>query len=484
MGGRAIAAIALVGVASAWVGCFNPNTPAGAYTCNATDRSCPVGQHCSCGLCVNRDDQAACGFVLSASVSGGVVEHQPFTLAVQARLADGTTIASGFSGAVTLTSSWGDVTPKTLMLTNGQASATVSLNRETLPPQTATIRASFAGNEGTSNKIAVKAPPLVRDPVAVVAPVSATQPFGFADQAVMQPDVIKTADDWRLYFRGLSSTGGDLFGVARSRDGKSFAPPSQPILAPGGAAFDARSIGSPAVFALGGAMSMLFSGADNASSVIGVATSPDGLTPFSLANGDLPTIRRADCGYCQQSIDFPSVIPDPAAPPAGDGGVSTAQLAFFSATAMSSIAIGRASSSDGVHFVPEPAPLLTGDLTGEAVLMAPRVLVDGTVYKMWYSFARLADYKNGDPCQSTIGIGYATSSDGFYWIRSPANPVMPAGGGGWDDTSTAFLVGSVVPSDGQNVQNGLTLYYSTFRLTVTGSGSICLPNGIGRASRP
>jgi hypothetical protein len=147
--------------------------------------------------------------------------------------------------------------------------------------------------------------------------------------------------------------------------------------------------------------------------------------------------------------------------------------------------IGRASSSDGLRFVPEPAPLLAGELAGEALLTAPRVLVDGTVFKMWYTFARVADVIGKDLCVATVNVGYATSDDGFFWVRSPSNPVMPAGGLlSWDGAITGFLVGSVVPSDGADAQNGITLYYSTLRLTQVGSGPpTCLPNGIGRATR-
>jgi hypothetical protein len=146
--------------------------------------------------------------------------------------------------------------------------------------------------------------------------------------------------------------------------------------------------------------------------------------------------------------------------------------------------IGRASSSDGRRFVPEPAPLLAGELASEAVLLAPRVLVDGTVWKMWYTFARVADVIGKDLCTATVNVGYATSDDGFFWIRSPSNPVMPAGGLlNWDGTINAFLVGSVVPTDGVDAQNGITLYYSTLRPTQVGGASACLPNGIGRATR-
>jgi hypothetical protein len=67
-------------------GCYSPTPPAGAYRCSTADNSCPSGQHCTCGLCVKSDDQAACAFALTASLpqSGVVGEHEQFPLTVQA----------------------------------------------------------------------------------------------------------------------------------------------------------------------------------------------------------------------------------------------------------------------------------------------------------------------------------------------------------------------------------------------------------------
>jgi hypothetical protein len=294
-----------------------------------------------------------------------------------------------------------------------------------------------------------------------------------------------------MYFGGL--TGGSyMFGAAQSSDGVTFTPvASTALFSAGGAAFDAKSIQSPSVFYTTSGVNLAFSGSDmlvNGVESIGLATSADGLSPFALPASGAPILAPTDCGYCDKGVDFPAVIADPAA--TSDGVVSTtgaAWLMFFSATSSGTngvniVNIGRASSPDGLHFVPEPAPLLTSELGGETVLAAPRVLVDGTVFKMWYSYATLGAL--AAPCSATINVGYATSDDGFYWIRSPANPQMPLGGDGWDGDITAFLVGSVVPTDGSDAQNGITLYYSTWRSTNTIGGlSSCLPNGIGRATR-
>jgi hypothetical protein len=475
------------------IGCFNPSPPAGAYRCSAADSACPLGQHCTCGLCVYQDNQAACGFqVATAMASLTVNEHQQFPLTVQALMADGKTPAASFNGTVSLASSWGDVKPTTITLKNGAATANVSLNRETLPPQTATVSASFAGNKGTSGKITVKVQPFVRDANAIAPPASTASPYGFADVLVAQPDLVRVGGAWRMYFGGYSGVRGSYsFGLATSTDGVSFTPLAMPIFDSGAAAFDKGLIISPSVFESCTGFNLAFEAqpmarlpSDKVPGDVGLATSPDGLAPFALA-AQMPVLNHNDCGYCGMGLEFPGVIRDPAAPTTSDGGCSGGWIMFFSAIdSNNQVTIDRAGSSDGINFTAEPAPLLSGNLSGEAVLLSPRVIVDGTVFKMFYTFARVSDIRAQGTCESFLQVGYATSSDGFYWIRSPSNPVMTASAAGWDATTTAFLVGSVVPTDGNDAQNGLSLYYSTFRhLTLFGADQ-CLPNGIGRATRP
>lgn len=470
------------------VGCYNPNPPPGAYRCSASDRACPSGQHCTCGLCVKNDDQAACGFTVDVS-KRVVDEHESFQLDVHALKQDGTA-AGAFGGTVSLASTWGDVRPATVQLAGGAATVQVTLNRETQPPQTASIVASFAGNQSTSAKITVRPPRFQKDATPVVPPASAAAPFGFADVFVAEPNVIKTADGYRMYFGGFSTKTKYAVGVATSTDGRSFGAQMMPVFSSAATGFTNNGVSSPGVFATGTGMNMVFA----ASSMpftpgdIGVASSADGLMPFTIANGNMPVLRRADCGYCDLGVEFPSVIPDPAA--VGDGGAG-GWLMFFSATQKGdnnsvAVAIGRATSTDGITFAAEPAPILAGTTGGEAYLATPRVLVDGTVYKMWYSFGATANVNRGNLCgtETTVQIGYATSSDGFYWIRSQANPVITLGGGGWDNDARVLGVGSVLPADGKDPASGVALYYSVYRQTaVPVFGTLCLPNGIGRATR-
>jgi hypothetical protein len=106
---------------------------------------------------------------------------------------------------------------------------------------------------------------------------------------------------------------------------------------------------------------------------------------------------------------------------------------------------------------------------------------------MWYSYARgqdIMDLQNLCNDMNRVQIGYATSSDGFYWIRSPSNPAVAVGGTGWDADSRALLSGSVVPRDGKSTTSGFALYYTTFRTVSFLGFPVCVPSGIGRATRP
>jgi hypothetical protein len=479
----------IVAILSVVAGCYSPSPPAGSYRCSTADSSCPSGQHCTCGLCVKSDNQAACSFTLTASLpaSGNVGEHEQFPIAVQA-LDQNKANADGFNGTVTLSSSWGDVVPSTLTLVNGLATQQmIALNRETLPPQTATVTATFGGNKGFVGKIAVKAQQFVRDPTAVVPAPSGPMTFGFADTVVAEPDVILTSGgEYRMYFGGYSSGqqfNGYNFGVATSTDGIHFTPNPVPVLRVPAMPPKAQ-INSPTAFGVGGnwylGYSQGTSGVINGQDVWLAGPSSDGIAAFPMTSK--PVVARTDCAYCDATVQFPTVIADPA----NNG----SYIMFFSSgktLGTSSVQeIGRASSSDGTGFTAEPAPLLSSDLTGEAVLLAPRVIVDGTVFKMWYSYARaqdIMDLSNLCNANNQIRIGYATSSDGFYWIRSPSNPAVDVGGTGWDMDSHALLVGSVIPRDGKSTASGFALYYTTFR-PVPILLNACLPSGIGRATRP
>jgi hypothetical protein len=479
-------------------GCYSPSPPGGGFRCG-TDGACPSTQHCICGLCVYEDSEAACAFAVEVPPNASFAEHQKFPITVRALQANGVA-ASGFGGEVSLTATWGDVRPDKVKLNNGSASIMVSLNRETVKPQSAVIKATFGDNKGTSGKVFVHLPTFTRDPTPIAPPATQLSPWGWADFVAAQPDVIKTPTGYRMYFIGVGtvSQGKAAVGSATSTDGKTFAPASQPVLMPtaqiepliGTAAFNGP-FGPSMLLGVGAGTGLgkTFSGA------IAVATSTDGIAPFKLGNNGKPVIATGACQYCKSAIGFPSIIADPFA--TNSDGTAGGWFMFFSALEerpnFPLVSIGRATSTDGVNFVPEAAPLLESDIFGELVMLSPHVLLDGTVLKMWYSFTKTSDNSRASPdfCgtdpRDRVEVGYATASyanpsDGLFWVRSQSNPVLTIGGGGWDNDNRAILVGSVLPLDGNDPASGVQLYYSTYRR----QGFLpdtCAPDGIGRATR-
>jgi hypothetical protein len=304
-------------------------------------------------------------------------------------------------------------------------------------------------------------------------------PFGFADIYVAQPTVVRAPEGYRMYFSAafgnvLKPSAG--IGVATSTDGLTFRPNAQPVVD----TTDQKGVSSLSVFQNAAGWELVLGLGER----IVRSNSTDGLTfPKPFTGLFSPT----ECGYCGMTVQFPFVMPDFSSPDRAPDGGGGAWLMFFSAVGASfrgGVSIGRASSADdGMTFQPEPAPLLSSDLTGEAFLAAPKVVLDGTVYKMWYSLARLNELAGLDkPCDplTKTSIGYATSSDGFYWIRSPSNPVMEATtGGAWDNDAHTLLVGSVLPKDGMSADSGFTIYYTAMMHV----GLACVPF-IGRAARP
>ena len=103
--------------------------------------------------------------------------------------------------------------------------------------------------------------------------------------------------------------------------------------------------------------------------------------------------------------------------------------------------IGRATSSDGLHWTKDPNnPLLSasqGQWDSVDVSM-PNVWYENGMWYMLYggNSVGLGDWH----------IGLATSSDGIYWTKSASNPVLPENVGQWDSStepSSVIKIGSV-----------------------------------------
>ncbi len=84
---------------------------------------------------------------------------------------------------------------------------------------------------------------------------------------------------------------------------------------------------------------------------------------------------------------------------------------------------------------------------------SPKVIKDGSVYKMWYT---------GKSSTGPYQIGYATSSDGFAWIKHAANPIItPADAGTWDGLPVQHIGESAVIKNGSNYEMWYTALTGT-----------------------
>lgn len=492
-------------------GCYDPKPPSGSYLCGAGD-ACPSHLTCECGQCVTDKDDAACSFTIAATsaVDGAlsVEEHEQFSVAVQALNARGTP-ALHFGGTATLSSTWGDVcvgtggcttSPDEVTLSGGTGMATIQLNRETNPPLSAIVRASFGSNVGTSmEKITVHRAKATRAPLPLVLPATPQAPFGFATSSIGAPYVVKDANGWSMYFVGghdRTLAGFTLgAGVATSTNGMDFVSPVKLFddsLADASTQFGAVSAyvhgGRTTLFGARGAIS-----ADFASAFVGFRTivRADVADAASFGTTPLFEVSKSGCDECV-AFDSPMVIPDPN--PGLTGGGVDSQVMFFAAAQMTDtgfeLAVRRATAPDGKTFTVEPGAALENTFA-ETALLSPRILVDGTTYKMWYSFAKIPSVSSGttgaatvSPCNPLVHyqVGYATSSDGYYWVRSSTNSNRPT-----LKTSVAtdlfehggsVLLGSVIATDGNDPSNGISLYYSPMTLV----GTSCVPNGVGVAT--
>lgn len=76
-----------------------------------------------------------------------------------------------------------------------------------------------------------------------------------------------------------------------------------------------------------------------------------------------------------------------------------------------------------------PTPMVLTTTPGSwdsAYAVSPRVLYDGTIYRMWY---------NGGNMSGFAGVGYASSTNGVTWIKDSGPVLIPGPKGAWDSAS-------------------------------------------------
>ena len=263
---------------------------------------------------------------------------------------------------------------------------------------------------------------------------NSTTPSAYDYVGVNASSVILDGNTYKLWGIGLSTGNVPHFGMWTSADGKTWAEPTGMSIfnrSVTASAFDFGSIDAPWVIKDGATYKMWYSGKgqDNRWR-IGYATSTDGVT-WSRGNSGNPVLDRGLIArFDGGGVAAPTVIKDG----------NTYKMWYTGVIESTTIwQIGYATSANGISWTRQnnSNPVLGFGKKGtydESGLLYPRVIKDGSTYRLWY-----------------IGINqkavcYATSTDGTAWARDPNNPVLTPGGAA--DFDASFITEFAIMRDG------------------------------------
>ena len=98
--------------------------------------------------------------------------------------------------------------------------------------------------------------------------------------------------------------------------------------------------------------------------------------------------------------------------------------------------IKYAESRDGFHWTRKGAVCIDFKSPNEAGITRPSIIKEDGIYKMWYCYRGLADYRREK--EQSYRIGYAESQDGFQWIRKDELAGIDLSESGWDSEMIAY----------------------------------------------
>lgn len=98
--------------------------------------------------------------------------------------------------------------------------------------------------------------------------------------------------------------------------------------------------------------------------------------------------------------------------------------------------IKYACSSDGLEWQRDGVVAIALSGSEEAGLARPSVLLDGGIYRMWYSYRGFRDHREN--AATSYKIGYAESRDAVHWTRHDDSVEFIGSGEGWDDMMQAY----------------------------------------------
>ena len=98
--------------------------------------------------------------------------------------------------------------------------------------------------------------------------------------------------------------------------------------------------------------------------------------------------------------------------------------------------IKYAESDDGINWDRRGIICIDFKSESEAGIVRPSVIKDGGLYRMWYSYRGLENYRTDK--KNSYRIGYAESEDGIAWTRKDENLGLHISPTGWDSEMVAY----------------------------------------------
>jgi len=93
-------------------------------------------------------------------------------------------------------------------------------------------------------------------------------------------------------------------------------------------------------------------------------------------------------------------------------------------------------SKDGIQWETKGQVCIDFKSPDECGISRPCVLKEDGIYKMWYSFRGIKNYRTDK--KNSYRIGYAESEDGIHWIRKDEQVGIDVSENGWDSEMIAY----------------------------------------------
>jgi len=236
------------------------------------------------------------------------------------------------------------------------------------------------------------------------------------DDAVYEPSILFAKGKWHMYYVGYSGSEYAI-GLATSSDGITWVKyASNPVLSKGSSGTpDVTEVRDPCVIYEDGTFKMWYTGVSSGTNSICYATSATGTDWTKYASN--PVITKPSSGWGSNVIGDPCVI--------------KVDLAYYMYLSGASTAgeelVGHATSSDGISWTLSSSnPIIQKAPSGEfgrQEIKDVAVCRDGATLRMYFS--------GRDTASDKYKIGYAWSTNGVRWSRSPIIE-MDISTSGWD----------------------------------------------------